>query len=118
MYSRMLIPLDGSKLAEQVLPYARYLANALTLPVELFQAVDAAALEALANPAQSRYIDTLLNEKRTSSAQYLETVGKSFQQGRIASAVAATRLSKHRVIACASTIDALGSFIDRSHGTH
>src|SRR5512138_1582801 len=87
MYSRMLIPLDGSKLAEQVLPYARYLAKALTLPVELFQAVDAAALEALANPAQSRYIDTLLNEKRTSSAQYLETVGKSFQQDRIASAV-------------------------------
>ena len=75
MYSRMLIPLDGSKVAEQVLPYARYLAKALNLSIELFQAVDAAALEVLANPAQGRYVDTLLNEKRASSAEYLETVG-------------------------------------------
>jgi len=87
MYSRMLIALDGSKVAEQVLPYARYLAKALTLPVELFQAVDAEALEMLADPAQGRYVDTLLNEKRASSEEYLETVGKSFQIVRVASVV-------------------------------
>ena len=29
MYTRMLIPLDGSKLAENVLPYARAMARAL-----------------------------------------------------------------------------------------
>jgi nucleotide-binding universal stress UspA family protein len=87
MYSRMLIALDGSKVAEQVLPYARYLAKALTLPVELFQAVDAEALEMLADPAQGRYVDTLLNEKRASSEEYLETVGKSFQRVRVASVV-------------------------------
>ena len=87
MYSRMIIPLDGSNVAEQVLPYARYLAKALALPVELFQAVDPAALEALANPAQGRYVDTIIDEKRASSAQYLETVGRSFQTGGVASAV-------------------------------
>jgi nucleotide-binding universal stress UspA family protein len=87
MYSRMLIPLDGSKLAEQVLPYARYLAKALTLPVELFQAVDAEALEMLTNPAQGRYVDTILNEKRANSAEYLETVGRSFEQIRVSSVV-------------------------------
>jgi len=79
MYSRMLIPLDGSKVAEQVLPYARYLAKALALPVELFQAVDAEALETLANPVQGRYVDTLLNERRASSQEYLEIVAKSFE---------------------------------------
>jgi len=83
----MLIPLDGSKLAEQVLPYARYLAKALTLPVELFQAVDAEALEMLTNPAQGRYVDTILNEKRANSAEYLETVGRSFEQIRVSSVV-------------------------------
>jgi len=87
MYSRMLILLDGSKVAEQVLPYARCLAKALSLPVDLFQAVDAEALESLANPAQGRYVDTLLNEKRTSSAGYLETVGRSFEAVRLSSAV-------------------------------
>ena len=87
MYSRMLIPLDGSKVAEQVLPYARCLAKTLSLPVELFQAVDAEALESLANPAQGRYVDTLLNEKRTSSAEYFEGVGRSFEAVRLSSAV-------------------------------
>ncbi len=87
MYSRMLIPLDGSKVAEQVLPYARCLAKALSLPVELCQAIDAEALESLANPAQSRYVDTLVNEKRTSSREYLGTVGKSFESVRVSSIV-------------------------------
>jgi nucleotide-binding universal stress UspA family protein len=80
MYSRLLIPLDGSKVAEQVLPYARYLAKALALPVELFQALDAEALESLASPAQGRYVDTLVNEKRTGSSEYLQSVSKSFKQ--------------------------------------
>lgn len=87
MYSRMLIPLDGSKIAEQVLPYARYLAKALTLPVELFQAVDAEPLEMLANPAQGRYVDTLLNEKRANSAEYLKAAGRSFEKVRVSSVV-------------------------------
>ena len=35
MHTRMLIPLDGSKLAENVLTYARTLAGALDLPIDL-----------------------------------------------------------------------------------
>lgn len=35
MYNKILVPLDGSKLAEGVLPYARLLASALQLPVDL-----------------------------------------------------------------------------------
>lgn len=51
MYSRMLIPLDGSKLAEQVLPYARSLATTLKIPVELLEVVDPEAFRLL--PGQS-----------------------------------------------------------------
>ena len=40
MYSRMLIPLDGSKTAETVLPYARFIAGVLKLPIELLAVVD------------------------------------------------------------------------------
>ena len=40
MYTRMLVPLDGSKLAENVLPYARALAGALDLRIELLSVVD------------------------------------------------------------------------------
>lgn len=40
MYKTMLIPLDGSKMAEAVLPYARFLATALQLPVDLIHVND------------------------------------------------------------------------------
>jgi nucleotide-binding universal stress UspA family protein len=74
----MLIPLDGSKLAEQVLPYARSLASALTIPVELLEVVDPEALKLLANPEQGRYLDTLLADQRATSRNYLETIAGSF----------------------------------------
>jgi nucleotide-binding universal stress UspA family protein len=35
MYNKILVPLDGSPPAENVLPYARTLAKRLALPVEL-----------------------------------------------------------------------------------
>ena len=63
MYSRMLIPLDESKIGEQVLPYARYLAKALAIPVELLEVVDSEALKLLANPERGRYIDTILADR-------------------------------------------------------
>jgi nucleotide-binding universal stress UspA family protein len=40
MYRKILIPLDGSKVAEAVLPYARFLATALQLPVDLIHVND------------------------------------------------------------------------------
>lgn len=40
MISRILVPLDGSKLAEQVLPYARLLATAFGAQVELLRVSD------------------------------------------------------------------------------
>jgi nucleotide-binding universal stress UspA family protein len=40
MYSKILIPLDGSRFAESVLPYARALTNGLRLPVDLLYVDD------------------------------------------------------------------------------
>ena len=79
MYTRMLIPLDGSKVAEQVLPYARFLAKALAIPVELLEVVDPEALALLSNPRQGRYVDTVLAEGIENSRNYLEAIGRSFQ---------------------------------------
>jgi hypothetical protein len=35
MYSRVIMPLDGSNLAEHILPYVRVLANGLQVPVDI-----------------------------------------------------------------------------------
>ncbi|HZD41482.1 MAG TPA: universal stress protein [Terriglobales bacterium] len=79
MYTRMLIPLDGSKVAEQVLPYARFLAKALGIPVELLGAVDPDVLVPFSNPAQGRHLDTLVAEATSRTATYLDTTARTIQ---------------------------------------
>lgn len=44
MYQRIVVPLDGSNLAAGVLPYVRWLARALNVPVELMYVNDPARL--------------------------------------------------------------------------
>lgn len=83
MYTRMLIPLDGSKAAEQVLPYSRFLAKTLGVPVEFLEVVDPESHTLLANPAQGRYVDTILAERIESSKNYLEAIARSFQGSHV-----------------------------------
>jgi nucleotide-binding universal stress UspA family protein len=79
----MLIPLDGSKVAEQVLPYARFLAKALTIPVELLGIVDPAPLAAFSNPSQGRHIDRLVAEAMSGTTLYLESSARSFARVQV-----------------------------------
>src|SRR4030067_2081448 len=83
MYTRMVIPLDGSTVAEQVLPYARFLAKGLAIPVDLLEVVDADALKLLADPERGRYIDILLAEKMQSGRSYLNTIARSFDGSQV-----------------------------------
>jgi nucleotide-binding universal stress UspA family protein len=79
MYTRLLIALDGSRLAEQVLPYARFLARALALPIDLIHAVDPEAIALLTDPEHNRYADTVWGDKVNNGRTYLETVAHSFR---------------------------------------
>jgi nucleotide-binding universal stress UspA family protein len=77
MYTKMLIPLDGSQVAEQVLPYARFLAKELAIPVNLLQVIDPDGLELWVDPEHGRYIDTILDDLTESSRAYLEKIAQS-----------------------------------------
>jgi len=44
MYKKILVPLDGSKTAENMLPYARCFSRNLQIPIELLAVVAAAEL--------------------------------------------------------------------------
>lgn len=83
MYTRMLIPLDGSSVAEQVLPYARSLARTLSIPVELLQAADPEVLALLTDPEHSRYADTVWADKISTGRAYLDAVARSFEGARV-----------------------------------
>lgn len=60
MYTKILVPLDGSPLAEGILPYARSFARALKVPVELLQVSEPDPLAALSrSPQGTRYLETV-----------------------------------------------------------
>ena len=62
MYSKVLIPLDGSKTAEKVLPYARYLAHKFKIPVELLAVIDIAEMATHVSAEKIRHLDTLVED--------------------------------------------------------
>ena len=53
IYNKILVPLDGSKLAEAVLPYTAFLASALQLPVDLVHVNDPETVSPSIHPTRS-----------------------------------------------------------------
>jgi nucleotide-binding universal stress UspA family protein len=83
MYTRLLIPLDGSKTAEAVLPYGRTLAGTLKIPVELLAVVDMDVLTTRIFHDSARYFETLIADSVRSSEEYLKRIAKTFPGHRI-----------------------------------
>ena len=78
MYSKLLIPLDGSKTAEQVLPFARILAGRLTLPIEFLEVVDLAAATAHMVADKALYLGRIIAEAESASREYLAGIAATF----------------------------------------
>jgi len=83
MYSQILIPLDGSTTAEKVLPYARFLAEMLKLPVELLGVIDLATIATHLSAEKTRYFDSFVAEEERSSEVYLEGIARTFSGGAV-----------------------------------
>jgi nucleotide-binding universal stress UspA family protein len=78
MYTKILLPLDGSSNAEQVLPYARSLVSALDVPVELVHAVEPEIIATFADPNHGRYVDIVKSTLKEEGLKYLNGIGRSF----------------------------------------
>jgi nucleotide-binding universal stress UspA family protein len=89
MFTRLLIPLDGSTTAEQIVPYARTLARGLKIPVELLAVVDVVRL--LTSVEKARNLDGLIDEEVRRGEAYLEGVAKRFAGSRVKRTVAQGR---------------------------
>jgi nucleotide-binding universal stress UspA family protein len=77
MYTRLLIPLDGSKTSETVLPYARFLAGRLKLPVELLQVVDVAEIGRRISPDKAEFLNEILANVLRRAADYLNEAART-----------------------------------------
>ncbi len=73
MYKRILVPLDGSELAERVIPYAVSIANAMSSQVSLLRIFDSVP-EQWADPTHGRYLDQLTSSFRNEAVNYLERI--------------------------------------------
>jgi nucleotide-binding universal stress UspA family protein len=71
MYSRILVPLDGSKVAEGIVPFVGRLARALQSRVELLSVIEEDVVLAIANPMQGRYADQIGNSAVNVAREYL-----------------------------------------------
>jgi len=81
MYSKILVPLDASPLSEKVLPFARFMANGLKIPVELLRVIDFHVTEASCAPEHGRYLDVVASEMKDDGLNYLRSIAKSFADG-------------------------------------
>ena len=78
MYKKILIPLDRSETAENVLPYARALAKRLGIPVELLAVVDFTELARSVSAADGLFLDRLAKDEARRSGVYLAGISESF----------------------------------------
>lgn len=83
MYTKILIPLDGSRTAERVLPVARILAETLKLPIELLEVVDIAAMTSHIVADKARYLDAIISEGENASREHLAEVAATFPGCRV-----------------------------------
>ena len=79
MFTRILVPLDGSETAEAVLPYARLLSSDLKIPVELLTVVDVAEIGRHLRSEQFSDLGALIKYQIVDHEKYLGGIAQSFQ---------------------------------------
>ena len=78
MYTRLLVSLDGSEIAERVLPYSSFLAARLNLRADLLKVVDIAELASRIPPEKAEFFPTYREKFRERSEEYLKVIAKTF----------------------------------------
>jgi nucleotide-binding universal stress UspA family protein len=91
MYSKILIPLDGSKTAEKVLPYARCLAGRFKIPIELLAVIDIEEMAAHISAANARFLDTMVEDGVKHSTAYLKGAASTFPGANVKCSVESGR---------------------------
>ncbi|MGH7829534.1 MAG: universal stress protein [Candidatus Binatia bacterium] len=98
MYTKILVPLDGSRLSEAILPHVRTFAKAFRVPVELFQVVDADDIQIFTDLGHGRYEDNVEANLLNRSQDYLEHVADSFPKSSTAQCSAEVGQPAERII--------------------
>ena len=80
VYLRMLVPLDGSELAEAALPYARTLAKGLRASIDLLRVVEPPSGE-IVDSAHGIYPHGVADSVMSNARDYLEGIASTLREG-------------------------------------
>lgn len=83
MYERIVVPLDGSEIAEQVLPYVSLFAKAFGSEVELLRCIEPVSPE-IADPAHGVFLDKVVESFLARARDYLGKVSEPIRRSGVA----------------------------------
>ena len=81
-YTKLLVPLDGSQLSEQVLPYAHWLARSLPCNVDLLRVIQPVGADTEAELHTDRSVDAMTAELTSMALARLDSNAQSFGPDR------------------------------------
>jgi nucleotide-binding universal stress UspA family protein len=87
MFTKLLVPLDGSDTAEQALPYVRYLAQDKNLVIELLSVVDVAHMASHMTAERALHLDTMMEDAVRASEKYLQAIAGTLTAAKIKTSV-------------------------------
>ena len=115
MYSKVIVPLDGSELSEQALPYARLVARSIAAPIELVQAYDILPPRLLGSRARS-VVAQLEEGARSAALAELEPVRQRLAAAGLSVSTAARRGPAADAIAAHAGADPSALVVMCTHG--
>ena len=115
MYSEVIVPLDGSELAEGALRYAELVARALSVPIELVEAFDVIP-PTIHGQGTMIAIDEMLAEARRRSSDYLAWVREQLRTEGFAVATAVLPGTAERAIVDRAGSDPDALVVMSTHG--
>ena len=83
MYSKVLVPLDKSKTAENVLPLARCFARSLQIPMELLGVIDIVDMAYHLATDKLSIVHTMIDDASRRLTEYLEGIAQNFPRGTV-----------------------------------
>ena len=115
MYSKVIVPLDGSELAEQAMPYAQLVAGGLSIPIELVQAFDIVP-PVVHNQGSMYAVDQMLEDARQRSHHYLARVRETLRAAGHAASSSILPNAPHHAIEERASGDPDALIVMSTHG--
>ncbi len=115
MYSKIIVPLDGSELAQRAFPYAQLIARSLSASIELTQAFDIPPLGMFGEGSQF-VADQMLAEAHSRAENYLSEIRVLLEAEGHSVSTTAMRSSPAEAIMAQASIDPSALVVMSTHG--